>query len=100
MPLLVPGRQAVWCASNASWLPTLASRFATSSLGNTEGIRLGDVKAAPTRSGARPTKRIYKLMDRLSRCIYSLNVIMWDEPKRWENIRKHKIDLVELDPAR
>ena len=30
-------------------------------------------------------------------CIYSLSVITWDEPKRRENIRKHKIDLADLE---
>ncbi|MCI4431569.1 MAG: BrnT family toxin [Burkholderiales bacterium] len=26
-------------------------------------------------------------------------MITWDEPKRRENIRKHKIDLAELEPV-
>jgi uncharacterized DUF497 family protein len=26
-------------------------------------------------------------------------MITWDEPKRRENIRKHKIDLADLEPA-
>lgn len=32
-------------------------------------------------------------------CIYILVVITWDEPKRLENIRKHKIDLAALEPV-
>ncbi len=30
-------------------------------------------------------------------CIYTLRVISWDEPKRQANIRKHGIDLSELE---
>jgi hypothetical protein len=31
--------------------------------------------------------------------IYNLLVISWDEPKRRQNLRKHKIDLADLEPV-
>ena len=31
------------------------------------------------------------------KCIYSLGMITWDEPKRRKNLKKHKIDLAELE---
>lgn len=41
---------------------------------------------------------IYGLLDQTTNCIYILSLITWDEPKRLENIRKHKIDLADLEP--
>ena len=39
------------------------------------------------------------MLDLLADCIYSLRMITWDDPKRRENLRKHKIDLAELEPV-
>lgn len=40
---------------------------------------------------------IYNLIDHCSDCIYILHMITWDESKRRENLRKHKIDLADLE---
>jgi len=37
------------------------------------------------------------LLDLLADCIYGLRMITWDDPKRRENLRKHKIGLAELE---
>lgn len=34
---------------------------------------------------------------RRSDCIYNLNKVSWDESKRRQNLRKHKIDLADLE---
>lgn len=39
------------------------------------------------------------MIDGLPKRIYILTVITWDETKRRENIRKHKIDVSELEPV-
>ena len=46
---------------------------------------------------SRPSIRIYKLIDGRAECIYILRMITWDESKRRENLRKHKIDLADLE---
>ena len=40
-----------------------------------------------------------RLIDGAPKRIYILTVITWDETKRRENIRKHKIDVSELEPV-
>lgn len=41
--------------------------------------------------------RICKLLEIDAICIYNMPVITWGEPKRRENLRKHKIDLADLE---
>ena len=38
-------------------------------------------------------------LDLYAKCIYILCMITWDEPKRLVNLRKHKIDLADLEPV-
>ena len=33
------------------------------------------------------------------KCIYTLGMVAWDESKRRINLKKHKIDIAELDSA-
>ena len=39
------------------------------------------------------------LIGKPSECIYILAMITWDESKRRENLRKHKMDLADLEPV-
>jgi uncharacterized protein len=43
--------------------------------------------------------RICNILDERVFCIYTPRMITWDEPKRLENLRKHEIDLAELESA-
>ena len=39
------------------------------------------------------------MVDRRGRCIYDLPMITWDESKRRLNLKKHKIDIAEVESA-
>ena len=38
-------------------------------------------------------------VDKCSQCIYDLPMITWDESKRRLNLKKHKIDISEVESA-
>ena len=63
------------------------------------GAQRGEQGGVPANGAGSANVRRTNGIDDHSNCIYILMMITWDEPKRRENIKKHGLDLADLEPV-